>query len=264
MSNELIPISDIERMAAVVAKSGLFGVKSVEQAAALMMIAHAEGLHPATAAMDYDIIQGRPAKKPQAMLRDYLRAGGKVEWHEHTDERVAATFSHPAGGSVRIEWDMKRAMQAGLGGKDNWKKFPRQMLRARVISEGIRATYPGATGGMYVPEEVADMEPRDITPRAEVLPPEKPTVSGKLKAAAAQVDTSTGEVLPTSDLLPRIAACKTVAEVDALRPEVAKLPKGSHERQIAVETAKAMIEELSAAPKPSAMDAITAMPDDVI
>ena len=47
MTTELVTIGDIERMAAAVAKSGLFGVKQPEQAMALMLVAQAEGLHPA-------------------------------------------------------------------------------------------------------------------------------------------------------------------------------------------------------------------------
>jgi uncharacterized protein YbbK (DUF523 family) len=38
-----------------------------------------------------------------------------------------------------------------------WKKYPRQMLRSRVVSEGVRTVCPGATSGMYVPEEVQDI-----------------------------------------------------------------------------------------------------------
>ena len=158
MSN-IIPYSDIERMGMALAKSNLFGVKTAEQAIALMLVAQAEGLHPAIAALEYDIIDGRPALKSQAMLSRFLKAGGKVEWHEHSDTRVAATFSHAAGGSINGDWDMERANNAGLAGRMNWRKFPRQMLRARVISEGVRAVYPVATGGMYVPEEVQDFTP---------------------------------------------------------------------------------------------------------
>jgi len=146
-------------MAAAVASSKLFGITTKEQALALMLVAQAEGLHPATAARDYHIIQGRPALKADAMLARYLNSGGKVEWHEHTDTKVAATFTHPAGGALRIDWDMERAKKAGLGGKDMWAKYPRQMLRARVISEGIRATNPAVATGIYTPEEVQDMEP---------------------------------------------------------------------------------------------------------
>lgn len=161
MTTALVPITDMERMAQAIAKSGLFGMANVDQALALMLVAQAEGLHPATAARDYHIIQGRPALKADAMLARYLNSGGKVEWHEHTDERVAATFSHPAGGTLRIEWDMARATKAGLGTKPTWKQYPRQMLRARVVSEGIRATNPAVASGIYTPEEVQDFEPSD-------------------------------------------------------------------------------------------------------
>jgi hypothetical protein len=179
MSNALVAnsISDVERMAAAVAKSGLFGVKTVDQALALMLISQAEGRHPALAARDYDIIQGRPAKKSEAMLRDFLDSGGTVKWHALDDKSADATFSHPSGGSVRIEWTMARANAAGLGGRDMWKKYPRQMLRSRTVSEGIRTVCPMATSGMYVPEEVQDIvKEKDITPRAgvdEAITPER-------------------------------------------------------------------------------------------
>jgi len=155
----MIPVSDVERMARAIASSKLFGVKSPDEALALMLIAQAEGRHPASAAGDYNIIQGRPAKKADAMLRDFLAAGGRVEWKELNDKRAEATFSHPSGGTVTIDWDLARAKSAGLGGKEMWGKYPRQMLRSRVVSEGIRTVCPGATSGMYVPEEVRDMQP---------------------------------------------------------------------------------------------------------
>jgi hypothetical protein len=138
MGTELIPVNEVQIMAAAVAKSGLFGVKSHEQALALMLVSQAEGRHPALAARDYDVIQGRPAKKAEAMLRDFFAGGGKVEWHQLDDTIADAT---------------------GLGGKDMWSKYPRQMLRSRTVSEGVRTVWPAATSGMYVPEEVQDFAP---------------------------------------------------------------------------------------------------------
>lgn len=170
MGTELaqVTVSDLDRMAQAIAKSGLFSIKTADQALVLLLISQAEGRSPALAARDYDIIQGRPSKKAEAMLRDFLSSGGKVEWHELTDTAAAATFSHPQGGSARIDWDMRRAKAAGLGGKDMWSKYPRQMLRSRVVSEGVRTVWPAATSGMYVPEEVADFggrEPKETRER---------------------------------------------------------------------------------------------------
>ncbi|MFN8994324.1 MAG: hypothetical protein ACK5X3_11775, partial [Pseudomonadota bacterium] len=165
-----VPVADIERMARAVASSKLFGMTTPEQALSLMLVAQAEGRHPASAAQDYHIIQGRPAKKSDAMLRDFLSAGGKVQWLALDDKRAEATFSHPAGGTVTIAWDIDRAKRAALAGRDMWAKYPRQMLRSRVVSEGIRTVFPGATSGMYVPEEVPDMpEPRAAASEVRVI-----------------------------------------------------------------------------------------------
>jgi hypothetical protein len=184
--NAIAPVTmgfgEMERLAVSIAKSNMFGMKTPEQALVLMAIAQAEGRHPALAARDYDVIQGRPSKKAEAMLRDFLEAGGKVEWHELSDQRADATFTHPQTGSVRIDWDMDRARTAGMGGKDNWKKFPRQMLRSRVVSEGVRTLWPLATSGMYVPEEVADMAPPHNGPTIDHDAEPAP-----LKAAAASM-----------------------------------------------------------------------------
>lgn len=179
MNTQIIPIQDIERMAVAMSGSGLFGMKTKEQAVALMLIAQAEGLHPAIAARDYHIIDGKPALKADAMLARFISGGGKVEWHEHTNEKVSATFSHPSGGSIIVDWDIARAKAAGLAGKQNWNKYPRQMLRARVISEGVRAVYPVANSGLYTPEEVQDftatnLKAQDmltIEGKAEVMAP---------------------------------------------------------------------------------------------
>jgi hypothetical protein len=163
-------MSDMDRMANAFAKSGLFGVKTPEQALALMLVSQAEGRHPALAARDYDIIQGKPTKKAEAMVRDFQAAGGKIEWHRLDNEMADATFSHELGGSFRCTWDMKRAAEAQLAGKEMWKKFPRQMLRSRCVSEGVRTVLPMATSGMYVPEEQHDIA-TDQPPMRDVTPP---------------------------------------------------------------------------------------------
>lgn len=151
-------VQDLQTMARAIAGSGLFGIKSPDQALSLMLIAQAEGRHPALAARDYDIIQGRPSKKAEAMLRDFLEAGGKVQWLALDDNKVEATFSHALGGTATIAWDMERAKVAALAGKDMFKKYPRQMLRSRVVSEGIRTVWPSATSGFYVPEETSTFD----------------------------------------------------------------------------------------------------------
>ena len=184
MSTALVPIDALERMAQAISASKLFGLATPDQALALMLVAQAEGLHPATAARDYHIIQNRPSLKADAMLARYLGSGGKVEWLAHTDTKVEATFSHPAGGTLTIAWDMERAKKAGLGGKDMWTKYPRQMLRARVISEGIRATNPAVATGIYTPEEIMDMDPAPKARKEKEINPIPPKLDVVLEAIA--------------------------------------------------------------------------------
>lgn len=158
MSN-IIPYSDIERMANAITASKLFGVKTQNEAIALMLIAQAEGSHPATAARDYHVIQGRPALKADAMLARFQQAGGSVQWKVYTDEQVTGVFTHPAGGTLEVCWTIAQAKSIGIANKDNWRNYPRAMLRARCISEGIRSVYPGCVVGVYTPEEVEDFTP---------------------------------------------------------------------------------------------------------
>lgn len=182
------PVSDIRAMAEAVAKSKLFGMKTADEALALMLIAQAEGLHPAIAARDYHVIQGRPTLKADAMMARFQAAGGTVKWDAYTPERVVGVFSHPQGGTVEVEWTLKMAQDAGLTKNPTWKQYPRQMLRARTISEGIRTVFPGVVVGCYSPEEVEDFAPREVEPvpisdakvqtvEAEVVPPKASVVS---------------------------------------------------------------------------------------
>jgi len=174
MTNAIVPWTDQERMANAIAKSNLFGLKSADQVLALMAVAQAEGRHPGSVARDYHIIQGRPALRADAMLARFQQAGGTVHWLKYADDEVKAEFSHPQGGSLTLSWTLKQAREIGLAGKDNWKNYPRAMLRARVISEGIRTVYPGVLTGEYTPEEVMDFTPAQTMPKIDVIEHEEP------------------------------------------------------------------------------------------
>lgn len=225
MSNELATykLSDMQVMAEAVARSGLFGMKSPDQALALMLVAQSENQHPATITQDYDIIQGKACRKTHSVMARFQQMGGKVEWHNLTDSIADATFSHPAGGSLRIEWTIEQARKAGLTNKDNWKNYPRAMLRARVIAEAVRAVYPAAIGGMLIAEEAADMNERDMgtidratgevtpAPKTELPAYEDKAIDANLEAWRAVVNSGR----KTVDSL--IATLKTKATVSTVQ-----------------------------------------------
>lgn len=160
MSNQLAlqSFDDLARAAEAVAASKLFGVTTPEQAIALFLVAQSEGRHPASAAKEYHIIKGRPSLRADAILARFQTAGGSVRWGERTDASVSATFSHPQGGDVEVRWTLEDAKRAGLAGGESWKKYPRHLLSARVISEGVRLCYAPVVAGVYTPEEVEQFD----------------------------------------------------------------------------------------------------------
>lgn len=218
---QLIPYDDILGMATAMSKSKFFGFKTPEEAAALMLVAQADGLHPAKAATHYHIIQGKPSLSADAMLARFQSAGGRVKWEAYGDDAVIGTFSHSAGGAVTIRWDLERAKKAGV---QNLQKFPAAMMRARCISEGVRTVLPGVIVGMYTPEEIstfAPIEPAQQTlpaPRQEFMRPSEATVAllecktmDELKKAWFEVATNCDP-----DDLPKLTATKDKQKSDIL------------------------------------------------
>lgn len=158
MSN-LVTVSDMTVMADSIVKSGFYGFKSKEQVMAVMLVAQAENKHPASVVQEYDIIQGRPALKSQAILARFQLSGGSVQWDEVSPKKVVGTFKHPQGGSLTVEWTIEMARQAGIYREGSgWSKYPEDMLRARVISRAVRSIYPACILGHYAVEEVQDFD----------------------------------------------------------------------------------------------------------
>ncbi len=165
----------IKDMAGAIVRSQLFpNIKTVDAAVALMLLCQAEGIHPMLAMRRWDIIQGRPALKTDAMLAEFQKRGGKVKWLRLDNEVAEAEFmAFGLEAPVRIKFDTEDAKRAGLLTKDNWVKYPRPMRRARVISEGVRTADPGVNAGVYTTEEVQDFD-------------ESPRRNGPSPAAAIQ------------------------------------------------------------------------------
>ena len=193
MSN-LVAVSDMNVMADAMVKSNFYGFKNKDQMLAVMLVAQAEGKHPATVVQEYDIIMGRPALKSQAMLARFQLAGGKVDWHEISPTKCSGTFSHPQGGSLKVDCTIEMAKSAGLY-KDNsgWTKYPEDMLRSRVVSRAVRSVYPACILGHYAVEEVQDFKPSKpidmgIAERVEDTQPVEVVEDGAFKLYVPNLD----------------------------------------------------------------------------
>jgi hypothetical protein len=170
-------MGDMERMALAIAKSGLFGMKSPEQALALGLLAVSENKPFASICAEYDVIQGRPALKSQACLARFQQAGGTIQWIKRTDDECTIEGKHPSGGSLQVTWSMDRAKAAGLTGKSNWKTYPCAMLSARCVAELVRAIYPACLNGVYLAEEVQDFDAKPLRIEKAEIKVEKPVIA---------------------------------------------------------------------------------------
>lgn len=165
--NKEIQISQVREMATSSFKSGMFGLKNQEQAFTLMMLAQAEGIHPIQAIQMYSVINGMPSLKTTEMISRYMRSGGKIIWLETTDKIAKAKFVFEDNELV-YEYTMEDATRAKLASKDNWQKMPKEMLRARCASSGIRMSNPSCLNNMYSVEEAQDIPQVEATEVEEV------------------------------------------------------------------------------------------------
>lgn len=148
-------LADIQTTAKVMAESGLFPAwNTPAKMMTLMLLCQSEGSDPVRAVNRYDNIQGRVCKRPQAMLEDFLNAGGKVKWETLSDKEATAVFTPPGGDPFRHSYTWEEAMRAGNVTKENYRKYPMEMLRSRLIGRALRTIWPAATNTMYTPEEI--------------------------------------------------------------------------------------------------------------
>lgn len=193
------PMSAIKTLGRSIFLSGIFGLDKPEQGEILAMQCMVEKKSPLELARTYHFIQGQLAIRADALLAKFHQAGGSVDWTERTDEKVKATFRKGTA-SADIVADMKEYVGNGtaLGKdkqlKDNWKKWPRRMLTARAISEGVRLIAPECCFGTYTVEEL-DATPSRPYSRQNTLTLDELVPEGK-RDAAVEVLRQTGHLTP--------------------------------------------------------------------
>jgi len=168
MSNEITfydnikePMEAIEKIGNYLVSSGMFGCDKKEQGAVLAMACLCEKKNPLDIARQYHIVQGKLTKKYETMIAEFYDMGGKIDWINRSEEYVEAKFSCE-NGEMQMKMTMEElkksgvAMSKGNQLKENYAKYPRQMLTARLVSEVMRLLAPSIVCGLYTPEEVSD------------------------------------------------------------------------------------------------------------
>ncbi len=176
----------ISRAAVVLAKSGFFKDVQSEAQAIVKVMAGAElGLPPFASMSGISIIQGKPVLGAN-LIATLVKNDPRYDYRpvEHTD--TACIIEWKEGGKVvgQSSFTWEEAARAQLTGKDNWKKYPSDMLFARAISRGARRFSPGIFGGspIYTPDELgAEVDEDGNVLEGEIIrqPVTTPPANGK-------------------------------------------------------------------------------------
>jgi hypothetical protein len=169
MSLEMIPFEQMlpaannwqlmKQQAGELIKSGFLpaGIKSPEQAVAIILKGRELGIPPMQALSHIHVINGKPTMSAELMLAQVFRLHPKTKlsYPERSSEKCVTKVQRDGSEPSTFSFTKEDAQAAGLLNNPTWKKFPRAMLHARCISEMCRSLFPDAIAGVsYCPEEL--------------------------------------------------------------------------------------------------------------
>lgn len=178
-------------------ESGLLprGVSSPAAAFTIIATGAELGLSPMASLRSIHIIEGKPVLSAALIAGIVQRRPDLCEGFalvESSDTIATYETTRRGQAPVRMSFTIEQAQRAGLTGKDNWRKYPHAMLRARASAELARAVYPDVVGGLYDPDEIPGAEVRTAEPRPVVQPPPQ----AQRRTLAAAPPASSAETLP--------------------------------------------------------------------
>ncbi len=169
MKQELATITTTEIMSIgkAFAESGMFpDIKTAAQAVVKIQAGAEIGIPPFASISGIHIIQGKPTIGA-GLIASSIKGSGKYDYRvkEQSEKMCSIDFyqgKELLGNSTFTIEDAKKA------GTKNIDKFPKNMLFARAISNGVKWFCPDIFAGpVYTPEEMEQVKTEDTT--AEVL-----------------------------------------------------------------------------------------------
>lgn len=155
-------LDDVQRMAQMLAFSGYFKnstdlKQAVAQTGVKILAGQALGIHPIAAVMHMHLINGKLGYEAVIMAAAIQKRGYSFRPVKHDETQAEIEFFNQEGDSIGVSgFTIKDAKNADLLAKDVWRKFPKNMLWARAMSNGCRWYCPHCFGGTapYTPEEL--------------------------------------------------------------------------------------------------------------
>jgi hypothetical protein len=234
----------------VLARSGLFAdSRDAAQAVVKVLAGQELGIGPIAAMTGINVIKGRVTLSAN-LMGAVIKRSGRYDYRVRklTDTECQIDFIDKGEVIGTSTFTIEDARRAGLAGGDNWKRFPRNMLFARALSNGAKWYAPDVFGGSppYTPDELdarvrLDPETGELLAPpapvidAEVIEPETTPTAGDQQAQVASLLAETGTDLSAflahyragevKDLT--AAQCAEAIRVLSIRPKLhsVSLPK---------------------------------------
>jgi len=107
------------------------------------------------------VIQGQVTLKVQTMISLVMAKDPKavIEYDIDQEKRIVKVTGKRGDNKYLSEWNWKRVEMLGLDTKDNYRKQPMTMMKARAVSDVIRTLWPDLLNGAYSTEEMQDLPP---------------------------------------------------------------------------------------------------------
>lgn len=161
-SVQLLPIKDIKELSDAFAKSGMFtDAKQAVQAFVKIQAGQEIGIPPFAVMSGIHIIQGKPTLGA-GLIASTVKGSGKYDYKVvKMDEKICSIdFFQGVDKIGNSTFTIEEAKKAGT---KNLDKFPKNMLFARAISNGVKWFCPDVfSGPVYVPEEMPEPVTEDI------------------------------------------------------------------------------------------------------
>ena len=220
----LVPktIADAEVMAVTLAKSGMLPDHFKGRPADVfwaISFGLEVGLGPVASLNSVYVVHGKPGLYADAMVALVLSSGLCKYFRRVSSDDKEATYETLRFGDDKptsVTVTMAQAERAGWAKQNaKYQTEPRRMLEARAKSWLAKDCYPDVLRGVAAVEELRDEEGAGDSFRPAAIRP-----------AAAPIDVESSEAAATSpkDLLERVLAASTLADLDTLLPELAKVP----------------------------------------
>ncbi len=232
---------DVRDLGEIFHQSGLFqDIRSAAQAIVKVLKGRELGIPPLEAMTTINIIRGKVALSAQAMAalikrsqryRFLVRRHDEGACHIEFFERANGAWE-PMGIS---QFTIEDARRADVAGGENWRRYPRNMLYARALSNGARWYCPDVVSGVYTPDELGMEEDEDGQPTGhgwllhETTPPSSTSIH-------SQDDTSVNRMQAGTELVTEAAAAEPAenaaeASVDPAESPASRTVRATPERQ---------------------------------